>query len=89
MSMLLVFVVAICFAASLLPFLFPGSLISALGVVLNAWLGELLAGGLGLEPGALLTTLPSEAGRVALTLEGVLVVYAPVLLVLVFLARAR
>jgi hypothetical protein len=89
MLMLFLMVVAVCFAASLLPFLFPGALVSALGVVLNAWLGDLLATAFGLGPGSLLTPVPTEAGRVALTFAGVLTVYVPTLAVLSLAVRGR
>jgi hypothetical protein len=74
------------FGASLLPFLFPGSLVSLLGVNLNHMLGGLLASILQVDTG----TLVERAGDGhALTFPGVLVVYLPILVALAFILRGR
>lgn len=85
MVLVLTVALAVCFVASLLPFLLPGAVISLLGVHLNGalvpvvgelpWIGPRLVAGGG-------------AAR-ALTLEGVLVTYVPALLVLLWIQRGR
>lgn len=85
MLLLVLIVVAICFLASLLPFLFPGALISALGVVLNQTLGGFLMA-LGVGLGSLVS---GGSGQAALTFQGVLVVYLPPLVVILFILRGR
>ncbi len=86
MLVLLFSVVLICFAVSLLPVLLPGTLLALLGLPLNGWLGGLLGTTLGLGQGSLVV---GAAGQATLTLQGVLVVYIPLLVVLFLLVRAR
>ena len=86
MVLVLTVVVAVCFGASLLPFLFPGAVVGLFGVILNSGLGELLVLILGVSPGALVT---GGSGGVILTLPGVLAVYVPLLLLLLFVQRNR
>ncbi len=86
MVFLLTVVVAICFVASLLPFLFPGAVIGGLGVLLNAWLADFPAGTLRIGQGVLVVGGPGSA---ELALQGVLAVYVPILLVLLFILRGR
>jgi len=82
MLVLLVIVVALLFVTSVLPFLYPGAVVSMFGVVLNQSLGGLLASTLGIGKGSLV------AGG-ALTFQGVLVVYLPILVILLFVVRGR
>lgn len=85
--LLLVFVVvAVCFVASLLPFMFPGAVIGLLGKVLNDAIGDPLWN---LVPAARRVLVISPPGGPMLTLEGVLAVYVPLLLVLLWLQRGR
>lgn len=86
MLLFLLIVLAMCFAISLLPFVFPGALISAFGLALNHWLGGILANSLGLGHGALVT---GSGAAEALSLSGVLAIYLPLLLILVFFLRGR
>jgi hypothetical protein len=86
MALVLAVVVAVCFVASLLPFLFPGAVIGLLGKVLNDALGDPLWGLVPVARGTLVTSGP---GGPMLTLEGVLLIYAPLFLVLVWLQRRR
>lgn len=86
MIVLLLMLLSVGFLASLLPFVFPGALVSVVGVALNHWLGELLAGTLNVSSDAL---LGASGGQPTLTLGGVLAVYAPPLAVLLFILRGR
>ena len=86
MVVVLLVAVGVGWIASLLPFLFPGSIFSVFGAALNGWLGELLASGLGVAPGPLVAGNPGDA---SLTLAGVSVVYGPLLLVLALVYRRR
>ncbi|HEY7602003.1 MAG TPA: hypothetical protein VIB60_05815 [Methylomirabilota bacterium] len=86
MLLLLTVVVAVCFVASLLPFLFPGAVIGLLGKVLNDAIGDPLWT---LVPPARRVLVITPPGGPMLTLEGVLVVYVPLLLVLLWLQRGR
>ena len=86
MVLVLAVVVTVCFVASLLPFVLPGSAIGLLGKVLNDALGDPLWG---LVPAARGTLVMSGPGGPILTLEGVLVIYIPPLLLLLWLQRGR
>jgi hypothetical protein len=86
MLLLLTVAVVVCFLASLLPVLFPGTLIAMMGGHLNAWLGEHVAA---LAPQARGTLVLGERGSLQLTFLGVLAVYAPVILLLLWGQRGR
>jgi len=86
MVVVLLVAVGVGWIASLLPFLFPGSIFSVFGAALNGWLGELLVSGLGFSPGSLVVGNPGDA---SLTLGGVSVLYGPLLLVLALVYRRR
>jgi hypothetical protein len=86
MVLVLSVVVAVCFLASLLPFLLPGAAIGLLGKVLNDALGDLVWG---LVPSARGMFVARGPGGPMLTLQGVLVIYVPVLLVLLSVQRGR
>ena len=88
MAVVALVTVGVGWIASLLPFLFPGSIFSVFGAALNGWLGELLASGLGVgfSPGPLVIGNPGDA---SLTLAGVSVVYGPLFLVLALVYRRR
>lgn len=83
MAALIVF--AFFLAASTLPFIYPGAVVSALGVVVNHWLGEFVAGTLGVGRGTLVAPGPYPM----LTFEGVLVVYLSVLVLILLVFRNR
>ena len=86
MLLLLVIMIAVLFLVSLLPFVFPGALLSFVGIPLNAWLGGLLGTTLGLGQGSFVTRV---SGQSTLTFEGVLLVYVPLLIVLLLVLRGR
>jgi hypothetical protein len=84
MILALTVVVAVCFIASLLPFLFPGAVIGLLGKVLNDAIGDPLWN---LVPAARRVLVVSPSGGPMLTFEGVLGVYVPLLLALLWMQR--
>jgi hypothetical protein len=86
MTLILTVVVAVCFIASLLPFLLPGAVIGLLGKVLNDTLGDPVWSFVPVGRGILATTGP--AGPV-LTLQGVLAVYVPLLLMVLWVGQRR
>ena len=86
MVLVLTVVITVCFVASLLPFVLPGSAVGLLGQVLNDALVDPLWGLVPAARGMLVTSGP---GGPILTLEGVLLVYVPLLLVLLGLQRGR
>lgn len=86
MRVLLLVVVTIAFIASLLPVLYPGSLMSILGTPLNAFLGELLGETFRVGRGTLVTRGP---GAYTLTFEGVLAVYGPLLILILLGMRGK
>ncbi len=83
---LLLIVVLIAFVASLLPILYPGTIVSMLGTPLNVLLGELLGHTLKVGKGSLVTM---AQGAYTLTPEGVLAIYVPVLVVILLVMRGR
>jgi hypothetical protein len=86
MALILLVVVTVCFVASLLPFLLPGAAIGLLGKVLNDALGDPLWA---LVPPARGTLVTSGSQGPMLTLQGVLAVYVPLLLILLWRQRGR
>jgi hypothetical protein len=86
MALILTVIVVVCFVASLLPFLFPGAVIGLLGKVLNDALGDPLWTLLPAAHGALVT---SGAEGPVLSLHGVLALYVPLLLILLWAQRGR
>ena len=72
-------IIAVCFIASLLPFLMPGAGISLIGKVVNDALGDPVWQ---LLPFARGTLVVSDGGNPVLTLQGVLAVYVPLLAIL-------
>lgn len=86
MALILTVVVTVCFVASLLPFLLPGAVIGLLGKVLNDALGDPLWALVPAARGALVTT---GAEGPMLTLQGVLALYVPLLLILLWSQRGR
>lgn len=83
MAVLVVF--AFFLVASILPFAYPGAVVSALGVVVNHGLGDFLASTLGVGKG----TLVARGAYPMLTFEGVLVVYLSVLVLILLVFRNR
>ena len=86
MALILTVVVAVCFVASLLPFLLPGAAIGLLGKVLNDALGDPLWA---ILPAARGTLVISGSEGPILTLYGVLALYMPFLLLLLWQQRGR
>lgn len=86
MAATLTIVVTVCFIASLLPFLLPGAVIGLLGKVLNDVLGDPLWT---LLPPVRGTLVVSGSEGPVLTLQGVLVVYVFLLLILLWQQRGR
>jgi hypothetical protein len=86
MALIVTVIVAVCFLASLLPFLLPGAAIGLIGKVLNDALGDPVWAFLPFARGTLVT---SGAGNPVLTLQGVLAVYAPLLALLFWQQRGR
>ena len=86
MALIFTVVVSVCFVASLLPFLFPGAVVGLLGKVLNDALGDPLWT---LVPAARGPLVRSAAEGPMLTLQGVLVLYVPLLLILFLSQRGR
>jgi hypothetical protein len=86
MVLLLTVVVAVCFVAALLPFLFPGAVIGLFGKILNDALGDPMWN---LVPAARGLLVRGGPGGPMLTREGVLAVYVPLLVVLLLLGRRR
>ena len=86
MVLILFFVVAFGFVVSLIPFIYPGSIMNTFGAFLNVLLGTVLVSTLGIGLGSLAAGSP---GGYALTLQGVLAVYAPILVILLVALRSR
>ena len=84
MALILMVVVTVCFVASLLPFILPGAAIGLLGKVLNDALGDPLWA---LVPPVRGTLVTSGSEGPVLTLQGVLAVYVPLLLILLWQQR--
>ena len=86
MALVVTVVVLVCFLASLLPFLLPGAAIGLLGKVLNDALGDPLWA---LAPPVRGILVSSGAEGPVLTLQGVLALYVPLLLILLWYQRGR
>jgi hypothetical protein len=84
MRLVLTMVLAVGFVASLLPFLFPGAIISMLGTFLNDVIGNGIAA---VAPGLRSNVIMAGPEGTDLTLPGVLALYVPVLLLLIALGR--
>jgi hypothetical protein len=82
---LVLLMVCVGAVTSILPFLFPDAVIALFGVILNHWLGELLAALFGSHP-ALFAPTPDG---LSLSLQGILLVYVPLIVVLAYLQRGR
>ena len=77
-------VVGLCFVISLIPFIYPETIMNTPGAWLNHLLGTML-GSLGIEYGLVAGT----AGVYALSLRGVLVLFGIPILLLLYLMRTR
>ncbi len=84
MLLLISVVVALCFIASLIPFIYPDTVMNILGVYLNLGLGGFLATTLKLGGSPL---VEGTSVGPTLTFEGVFGVYVPVLVILMFFSR--
>jgi len=86
MALVLTVIILVCFVASLLPFLLPGAVIGLLGKVLNDAIGDPVWVFLPFARG---TLVASGSGGPILTLKGVLALYIPLLLIMVWQQRGR
>jgi hypothetical protein len=86
MALILTVIVVVCFVASLLPFLLPGAVVGLLGRVLNDALGDPMWAFVPVARGVLVAS--GSEGPV-LTLKGVLALYMPLLLILLWQQRGR
>lgn len=86
MLILLSIVVGVGFLVSLLPVFYPGTIVSMLGAPLNGVIADFFATTLKLGRGSLV--VPAQDGW-ALTLQGVLAFYAPLMLLLFLGSRGR
>jgi len=77
-------VMGLCFVISLIPFIYPETIMNTPGVWLNHLLGTIL-GSLGIEYGLVAAT----AGVYALSLRGVLVLFGIPILLVLYLMRTR
>ena len=84
MLLLLFIVVVVCFFVSLLPALYPGTIVSMLGAALNGVVAEFLATTLKLGTGTLVVAVK---GGYVLTVQGVLAFYVPLMLLLFLASR--
>lgn len=85
MLLLLFIVVVVAFLVSLLPAIYPGTIVSMLGAPVNGAIAEFIATTLKVGVGSLV--VPAKGGYV-LTVQGVLAFYVP-LMVLLFLASRK
>ena len=77
MRLLLFVVAAVAFLVSLLPVLYPGSIVAALGMPVNVFVAETLRNLFKVRTDALIVM--GEGTSHVLTLQGVLAVYLPIL----------
>jgi hypothetical protein len=83
---LLLPIVVVGFITSLVPFMYPDTLLNFLGVHLNSFLGEALAG---LLPATRSILVSAAAGGSGLTLPGVFALYGPALILVLVGLRSR
>jgi hypothetical protein len=83
---LLLPIVVVGFVASLLPFVYPDTLLNFLGVHVNSFLGEALAMLLPATRGILVAV---AEGTYGLTLPGVFALYGPALMLVLVGVRSR
>jgi hypothetical protein len=89
-ALLLLVAVGIAALISLLPFLFPGSLLSAMGAALNVTLADFVIHTLGLAQSPLVEVVrPGQPPQVELTIQGWLAIFAPPLVILGFILRGK
>ena len=86
MGLIATVIVAVCFLASLLPFLLPGTAFALIGKVLNDALGDPVWQFLPFARGTLAVAV---GGNPALTFQGVLAVYGSLLVVMFLWQRGR
>jgi len=83
---ILLAVLGLCFIASLIPFLYPYTIMNTIGAFLNHVMGQALWGALGENAGPLVAGSGDVYG---LTLMGVFAVYGVPILVILFVLRGR
>jgi hypothetical protein len=86
MALLLLILLGLSGAVSLLPFLFPGTVVSMFGAALNQWIAKSFVMPLGIGHGSLV--VPAQGGSI-LTLTGVVAFYAPPMVLLLLFLRGR
>ena len=87
MRQLLFTVLVIAFLASMLPVLYPGTILGALGMPLNVFVAEAIREMFRVRSEALL--MAGEGQNYMLTLQGVLLLYLPALGVMLLALRGR
>lgn len=87
MRQLLFIVLTIGFLASLLPVIYPGTILGALGMPVNAFVAELLRDMFRVSTGTLV--MMGEGSSHVLTLQGVLLLYLPALGMTLLALRGR
>jgi len=86
MGAIVIVIFAVCFLASLLPFMLPGTAMALIGKVLNDALGDPVWQFLPFARGTLAV---APGGNPVLTLQGVLAVYGAVLVLMFLWQRGR
>ena len=86
MAPIVIVIIAVCFIASLLPFMLPGTALGLIGKVLNDALGDPVWQFLPFTRGTLVVAV---GGNPMLTFQGVLVVYGSLLVVMFLWQRGR
>jgi hypothetical protein len=84
--LILLAVLGLCFITSLIPFLYPYTVLNTLGAFLNHVLGQALWAALGETVAPLVS---GSEGVYGLTLMGVFAVYGVPILVILFVLRGR
>lgn len=84
--LILLAVLGLCFIASLIPFLYPYTIMNTLGAFLNHVAGEMLHGALGDAASSLVA---GSEGIYGLTLLGAFTIYGLPILVILFYLRGR
>jgi hypothetical protein len=87
MRLLLLVVMALGGLVSLLPILYPGTIVGTLGMPVNAFLAELLRSLFHVQDGALV--IMGEGAAHMLTVQGVLAVFLPLVGVTLLAYRGR
>jgi len=87
MRQLLFVILTVGFLASLLPVMYPGSILGSLGMPVNVFVAELLREMFSVQDGSLV--MIGEGTSRMLTLQGVLLLYLPALGMTLLVLRGR